>query len=113
MILHQTYLGKQYFQQSIFTRQITKYLWHNQTLKKTAIISPFGLFEFSVMTFGLRNAAQTFQRFIYHVLRGLDFAFPYLDDILVASSTPEKHIEDLRTVFERLDDDEDNRAFEN
>lgn len=71
-------------------------------IDKTAIITPFGLFEFPVMTFGLRNAAQTFQRFIDNVLRGLDFAFPYLDDILVASTTPEQHVEDLRAVFDRL-----------
>lgn len=71
-------------------------------IEKTAIITPFGLFEFPVMTFGLRNAAQTFQRFIDNVLIGLNFAFPYLDDILVASSSPEQHIEDLRAVFERL-----------
>lgn len=73
-----------------------------EDIEKTAIITPFGLFEFPVMTFGLRNAAQTFQRFIDNVLRGLDFAFPYLDDILVASSSPEKHIDDLRAVFDRL-----------
>ncbi|XP_077546323.1 uncharacterized protein LOC144158974 [Haemaphysalis longicornis] len=49
---------------------------------KTAIITPFGLFEFPFMSFGLRNAGQTFQRFIDDVVRGLDFCFVYLDDIL-------------------------------
>lgn len=71
-------------------------------IEKTAIITPFGLFEFTVMTFGLRNAAQTFQRFIDNVLRGLDFVFPYLDDILIASSSPEQHIKDIAAVFDRL-----------
>jgi hypothetical protein len=40
---------------------------------KTAITTPFGLFEFTKMPFGLRNAAQTFQRFMDEVTRGLRF----------------------------------------
>lgn len=71
-------------------------------IPKTAISTPFGLFEFSYMTFGLRNAAQTFQRHIHEVLRGLDFTFTYIDDILVASESEEEHKEHLRFVFERL-----------
>ncbi|UYV68177.1 K02A2.6-like, partial [Cordylochernes scorpioides] len=69
---------------------------------KTAIITPFGLFEFNVMNFGLRNATATFQRFMHEVLRNLDFAFVYLDDILVASKTEEEHYSHLETLFSRL-----------
>lgn len=69
---------------------------------KTAIITPFGLFEFTRMPFGLRNAAQTFQRFMNQVLFGLDFVFTYLDDVLIASHSTEEHKEHLRTVFERF-----------
>ena len=46
---------------------------HPDDSPKTAISIQFGLFEFLHMPFGLRNAAQTFQRFIDEVLRGLDF----------------------------------------
>ncbi len=60
-------------------------------IPKTAIATPFGLFEFLQMPFGLRNAAQTFQRFIDEVLRGLDFTYAYIDDILIASSSAEEH----------------------
>ncbi|GFW94159.1 hypothetical protein TNCV_1978991 [Trichonephila clavipes] len=70
--------------------------------EKTAITTPFGLYEFNTMSFGLRNAPSTFQRFITEVLYGLDFVFPYLDDVLVASSTEEEHSEHLKTVFERF-----------
>ena len=58
---------------------------------KTAITTPFGLFEFVWMPFGLKNAAQTFQRFIDQVLRGLTFCYVYIDDLLVASTSPEEH----------------------
>lgn len=71
-------------------------------IPKTAIITPFGLFEFAFMTFGLCNAAQTFQRHIHDVLRGLNFVFVYIDDICIASDNLEQHQQHLRIVFERL-----------
>ncbi|BHF57122.1 hypothetical protein SprV_0100006300 [Sparganum proliferum] len=55
------------------------------------------------MPFGLRNVAQTFQRFIDHVLRGLPFVYAYSDDLLVASRNEEQHKEHLALVFNRLD----------
>ena len=54
------------------------------SIHKTAITTPFGLFEFVRMPFGLRNAAQTFQRFIDEVLRDLHFSYAYIDDVLMA-----------------------------
>lgn len=54
------------------------------------------------MTLGLRNAAQTFQRFMDEVLQDLDFCYVYIDDILIASATPEEHLRHLEIIFERL-----------
>lgn len=71
-------------------------------IPKTALTTPFGLFEFEYMTFGLRNAAQTFQRFIDEVLLGLDFCYGYIDDILVYSSSIEEHKKHLTQLFGRL-----------
>lgn len=71
-------------------------------IPKTAITIPFGLFEFTRMSFGLRKATQTFQRLIHDVPRGLDCVFPYVDDIIVASSSPAEHEEHLRQLFQRL-----------
>ncbi|KMQ86423.1 gag-pol polyprotein [Lasius niger] len=76
---------------------------HPTDIPKTAITTPFGLYEFLYMPFGLRNAAQTFQRFINEVLHGMHFCYAYIDDILVASTTQEEHEAHLRQLFERLD----------
>lgn len=75
---------------------------HPPDIPKTAITTPFGLFEFPYMTFGLRNAAQTFQRFIDEALRGLPNCYGYLDDILIFSATEEEHLSHLRQLFQRL-----------
>ncbi|BHF74082.1 hypothetical protein SprV_0401716600 [Sparganum proliferum] len=55
------------------------------------------------MPFGLRNAVQTFQRFIDQVLRGLSFVYASTDDLLVANRNEEEHREHLVLVFDRLD----------
>lgn len=83
-------------------RAYNQILVHPDDVPKTAVSTPFGLFEFLRMPFGLRNAAQTFQRFIDQVCQGLDNTYAYLDDILVASDTPEAHELHLRALFERL-----------
>ena len=54
------------------------------------------------MPFGLRNAAQTFQRFIDQVLQGLECCYAYIDDLLIASPTPEDHKQHLRSVLKCL-----------
>lgn len=71
-------------------------------IHKTAITTPFGLYEFPCMTFGLRNAGQTFQRFVDEMTRGLDFVYPYCDDLLVFSPDPVQHETHLKQLFERM-----------
>ena len=67
-----------------------------------AVITPFGLFEFLRMPFGLWNAAQSFQRFIDQVLHGLEFCYAYVDDLLIASTSPEEHQQHLCLVLDQL-----------
>ena len=69
---------------------------------KTAVITPFGQFEFLRMPFGLKNAAQAFQRLMDTVCQSLDFVFVYLDDILIASSSHHEHQKHLKILFEKL-----------
>ncbi|KAK4472197.1 hypothetical protein MN116_000501 [Schistosoma mekongi] len=54
------------------------------------------------MPFGLTNAPQTFRLFIDTVLRGLHFVYAYIDDLMIASTTPEEHVEYLQQLFQRL-----------
>jgi hypothetical protein len=75
---------------------------HPADIEKTAVTTPFGLFEFTRLPFGLRNAGNTFQRMMDRVLAGLDFSFVYLDDIVLASHSVEEHLVHLRQLFERL-----------
>ena len=72
-------------------------------IPKTAVITPLGLFEFLHTPFGLANAAQAFQRLMDSVLQDLECVFIYLDDILVASSSPSQHLQDLTAIFDRLE----------
>ena len=50
-------------------------------VQKTAVITPFGLIEFKRMPLGLRNASQSFQRFMDQVLEGIPQVFVYMDDM--------------------------------
>lgn len=72
----------------------------NTDIKKMAVITPFGLFVYRSMAFGLWNAGQTFQRMMDQVL--IPRVFIYLDDILVASSSKEEHWHDLCVILGRL-----------
>uniref|UniRef100_A0ABD2W6P9 Reverse transcriptase n=1 Tax=Trichogramma kaykai TaxID=54128 RepID=A0ABD2W6P9_9HYME len=73
-----------------------------EDIEKTAVISQVGLFEFLFMPYGLRNASQTFQRYVNQALGDLDFVFIYIDDVLIASNTREQHKAHLTVVLDRL-----------
>ena len=73
-------------------------------IKKTAVITPFGLFVFPRCPFGLKNAGQDFQRLMDRILGDIPHTFVYLDDILIASETKEQHLEDLERVFKILEE---------
>ena len=71
-------------------------------VEKTAFNTPRGLYEMTVMPFGLVNSQATFQRMMDNTLRGLKHTESYIDDCIIYSRTFEEHLANLREVLERL-----------
>ena len=61
-----------------------------------------GKWEFKRCPFGLAQAPAYFQRLINEVLAPFDFAFGYLDNILILSPDIETHLQHLESIFARL-----------
>jgi hypothetical protein len=72
--------------------------------EKTAFSTPYGLYEFNVMPFGLTGAPGLFQRLMENVLKGLQFeiCLIYLDDVVIFSSSFNEHLQRLRLAFDRF-----------
>ncbi|GFU46530.1 retrovirus-related Pol polyprotein from transposon opus [Trichonephila clavipes] len=77
---------------------------HPDNIHKTAICTPFGLFESTRMQFGFCNASATFQRFIDEVTRGLPGIYAFVDDILIESKNSQEHYQHLKNLFSKLDE---------
>src|SRR4051812_22257252 len=73
-------------------------------IPKTAFITRYGSYEYTVMSFGLTNAPATFSRLMNYIfMEYLDkFVVVYLDDILVYSKNDEEHAEHLRLILTKL-----------
>lgn len=72
--------------------------------QKTAFSTNLGHYQFKRMPFGLAGAPATFQRFMNHILTGLQGidCYVYLDDIIVYGRNLEDHNKKLINVFDRL-----------
>lgn len=67
--------------------------------EKTAFATPFGLYEFDVLPFGLHSAHATFQRMMNHILRDCQsFSGAYIDDVVVFSKRWEEHLKHLKEL---------------
>lgn len=79
---------------------------HSDSQEKTAFTTPFGLFEYCRMPFGLSGAPASFQALMDNTFRDdlYQIMMCYLDDIVVFSETFEEHVVRLGTVLQRLED---------
>ena len=73
---------------------------------KTAFSTPFGHFQWTVMPFGLKTAGAVFSRMMREVIQPLEMeeVDNFMDDVLIATETIERHLECLEAVFKRLEE---------
>ena len=73
--------------------------------EKTAFVTHQGLYHFTRMPFGLRNAPATFQRAVDIVLSSVrwQFCIVYLDDVIIFSNSVDEHIDHIDQVLTLLE----------
>ncbi|KRY07652.1 Retrovirus-related Pol polyprotein from transposon 17.6, partial [Trichinella britovi] len=97
--------GAQWFSTLDLASGYWKVEMKTQDREKTAFTTPYGLYQFKVMPFGLCNAPATFQRLIETSLSGLvgSKCLVYLDDVTETfCRTAEEHTARLQEVLDRL-----------
>lgn len=99
-----TLQGAEFFSSIDLASEYHQVAMCEQDQLKTAFTTPFGIFEYSRMLFGVRNGPSTFQRLMQAAMGDLIFQIilVYLDDILVYSPTFQKHLQRLEMVLSRL-----------
>ncbi|KAK5854605.1 hypothetical protein PBY51_004785 [Eleginops maclovinus] len=89
------------------TLDLTKGYWQiplsPESKEKTAFSTPYGLYQFVTLPFGLFGAPATFQRLMDRVLRPHSaYAAAYLDDVIIHSETWGQHMQQVGAVLESL-----------
>lgn len=72
------------------------------SIQYTAMATPFGVYEYTRMPFGICIAPSVFQRLMDSILEGLEKVFGYIDDILLYTDTTDEHINLLEATLNRL-----------
>ena len=87
---------------NIFTIDLKNGYWQVALTEESRAPTAFtvtgkGIFEFTVMPFGLHAAPATFQRLLNYVVTAAmaPHVFAYLDDIVIVADTYERHMEIL------------------
>ena len=91
----------------ITTLDLCKGYWQVQLEESnqhyTAFRNPAGLYQFTVMPFGLHGGPATFQRLMNQVLQGYDnYSAAYLDEVVIFSNTWAEHVQHLSFVLGKI-----------
>lgn len=100
----QALTGSKYFSVMDLVSGFYQIAMHPDDIQKTAFVTPWGLYEFLRMPFGLKGAPFTCQRAVDTIIDGIkyDNALVYMDDCVVFSQTFEDHVSHLRDIFARF-----------
>ncbi|XP_033739239.1 uncharacterized protein LOC117326590 [Pecten maximus] len=94
--------GNKFFSRLDLSKGYWQVPMEESSKQKTAFTTPVGLFQFSVMPFGLVNAPASFCRLMRILLDGMKKIESFIDDILIYTKTWEEHLDILRELFVRL-----------
>jgi hypothetical protein len=71
---------------------------------KAGFTTPFGIFEFNRVAFGLCNGPAYFSQIMHNILGDLEFVANFFDDTIIFSKNEQEHLKHLKIVFQRLRD---------
>ena len=91
----------------ISTIDLTRGYWQvpltKEAREKTAFATPSGLYQFTVMPFGLQGAPATFQRLMDELIRGMtSYSASYIDDLVIYSDSWDDHLAHLHAILKRI-----------
>jgi hypothetical protein len=100
---------------SIFSKIDLRSGYHQSDIQNTAFCTRYGLYEYTVMSFGLTNAPAYFMYLMNKLfMEYLDkFVVVFIDNILIFSKTEEEHEKHLRMVLEKLSSNQLYAKFSN
>jgi len=77
---------------------------HPKDKENTTFMTVDANYYYEIMSFGLKNAGETYQRLMDKIFQGLigQCIEVYVDDIVVKSDSFNKHVKDLEEVFKAL-----------
>jgi hypothetical protein len=94
---------------SVFSKKDLRSGYHQlriqpSDISKMAFITKYGLYEFTVMSFGLTNAPAFFMNLMNRVVMDYldEFVVVFIDDIIIYSQSEEEHVDHLKMVLQRL-----------
>ena len=97
--------GMRYFSKLDLLKGFNQIPVDKKSRELMAVSTPVGLYQPTVMPFGVKNAPGSFQREMRRVLSGRlnKGVFVFIDDIIVYSSTVDEHIDLVDWVLSRLE----------